>query len=125
MSNSPQRVKASGIKLLKKEGVKLDDVPEYIRASHIRGRDLTTAHQLSQRKYTPLEALKLVSDCKLSSRGYKSLQSSLKFMTGRTILPNYKLTLEEKVQCYPDIDQLSTIEIRSTIKSVLEKIIER
>ena len=43
-------------------------------------------------------------------------------MTGLTILPNYMLTLEEMVQCYPDIDHLTTIEIRSTIKSVLEKI---
>ena len=123
--NSPNCIKASGLKLFKKDGIKLNSLIRYMEQTGASEKELITSHKNSQKKYSVYEALKISMDCKLSTRSYKLLQSSVRHMTGLNVFPGYHCVLEEKDQCYPTLSALSDIEARANIKDVLNKIIER
>ena len=114
--NSPGRVRASGMQLLRQDGFNVGPLISYMRASGATPRMLIQAHSESKRKFSPLESLKLLVSCKLAKRPYTHLASSLGFLSGRNIIARYNEVKEDKTACLTEIASLTDVDVRSHIK---------
>ena len=124
-TNSPQRIKAAGFKILKSEGIKIDALVEYMKKNNVTQTEMIEAHKSSKKRFDSFDALKLSTDCKLSTRGYNLLRSSFNYMTGLNPFPRYRELLSEKPDCYPELHTINDLEVRSSLKDVLKLLIDR
>ena len=94
--HSPERLKASGLKLFWRQGLDLKKIIDYMQANKIKPKDLIKAHQAYGKNLTALQSLKLLTVCKLTKRPYRILQKCLWHFKKEKVISSYDVILKEK-----------------------------